>query len=67
MADPSGQDPVTDEPGEIEKLQNENAELREQFFIANEIQLEMRQLLANTQFELAATKARLKYANQPTA
>lgn len=66
MADPSGQDPVTDEPGELEKLENENEELRKQFFIANEIQLEMRQLLANTQFELAATKAKLKLANQAT-
>lgn len=67
MADPTGQDPVTDDQDELEKLRSEIAELRKQFFIANEIQLEMRQLLANTQFELAATKAKLKYANQPTA
>lgn len=67
MADPSDQDPVTDDPDELEKLRSEIAELRKQFFIANEIQVEMRQLLANTQFELAATKAKLKYANQPTA
>lgn len=66
MADPTGQDHVTDDPDELEKLRSEIAELRKQFFIANEVQLEMRQLLANTQFELAATKAKLKYATQAT-
>lgn len=67
MVDPSGQDPVSEALEWVENLEAENEELRKQFFIANEIQLEMRQLLANTQFELASTKAKLKYANQPTA
>ena len=40
MADPNGQDPVADDPDELEKLRSEIAELRKQFFIANEIQLE---------------------------
>ncbi|WPR65258.1 hypothetical protein SLW73_02655 [Glutamicibacter protophormiae] len=53
-------------PKHVETLKAENAELRENLFIANEIQVEMRQLLANTQFELAATRAKLKYATQPT-
>lgn len=53
-------------PNQIEALESENAELRQNLFIANEIQVEMRQLLANTQFELAATRAKLKYATQPT-
>ena len=67
MAGPSGQDPVTEALEWVEQLEKENADLRREFFIANEIQLEMRQLLANTQFELAATKAKLKYATKPTA
>lgn len=67
MADPNSRDPVTEALERVESLEKENEELRKQFFIANEIQLEMRQLLANTQFELAATKAKLKLSNQPTA
>ena len=67
MADPNSRDPVTEALEWVESLEKENEELRKQFFIANEIQLEMRQLLANTQFELAATKAKLKLSNQPTA
>lgn len=53
-------------PNQIEALEAENAELRRNLFITNEIQVEMRQLLANTQFELAVTRAKLKYATQPT-
>ena len=67
MADSNSQDPVTEALEWVESLERENEDLRREFFIANEIQLEMRQLLANTQFELAATKAKLKLANQPTA
>jgi len=67
MAVPSGQDPVTEALEWVESLEQENEHLRREFFIANEIQLEMRQLLANTQFELASAKAKLKLATQPIA
>lgn len=67
MDNETDQDPLTEALEWVEALERENADLRREFFIANEVQLEMRQLLANTQFELAATKAQLKYATQPTA
>lgn len=63
MAERDKQDP----PNQIEKLTAENTELRKNLFLANELQLEMRQLLSNTQFELAMAKAQLKLATQPTA
>jgi len=66
MAEHDEQDPK-ETPGEkIDRLEKENAELRQQFFIANEIQLEMRQALANCQFALARSNAQLKLI-QPTA
>lgn len=68
MADPSGQEPVTDE--QVEQLRIENENLRRQVFRAESIIAEYRQEQDDQGFELKKLRAELKLQTQlaqPTA
>lgn len=45
----------------------ENADLRQQLFVAESVIAEYRQALADAQFALAKSNAQLKLSNQPAA